>query len=91
MLKIRISLWGQLKLALESDSVELDLSEPYTTKHAIQNLAQSSPPLTDLLLDKGQVRGSILVFVNGTQVHEGDASVLTEGVELVLMSPIAGG
>ncbi len=91
MLKIRMSLWGQLKLAGESDSIELDLPEPYTTHHAIQYLADSCPPLKDLLLDGDQVCTSILVFANGTQVSQGNDTVLTEGTELTLMSPIAGG
>jgi molybdopterin converting factor small subunit len=91
MLKIRMLLWGQLKLAHESDSIELDLSEPYTTNHAIQTLSESCPPLKDLLLDGDQVRASILVFANGIQVSRGDDRVLTEGIELTLMSPIAGG
>jgi molybdopterin converting factor small subunit len=91
MLRIRISLWGQLKLTLRSDSLELDLSEPYTTNHAIQGLADSFPLLRDLLLDEGQVRASILVFANSIQVSEGDDPVLIDGMELTLMSPIAGG
>lgn len=91
MLRIRISLWGQLKLALQSDSLELDLAEPYTTNHAIQGLADSFPSLKDLLLEGGKVRASILVFANGIQVSDGNDSVLTEGLELTLMSPIAGG
>ncbi len=91
MLKIRMSLWGQLKLAVQSDSIQLDLPEPYTTHHAIQNLADSYPSLKGLLLDGGQVRASILVFANGIQVSQGDDRVLTEGMELTLMSPIAGG
>ncbi len=91
MLRIRISLWGQLKLALRSDSLEFDLPEPYTTDHAIRSLADSFSSLKDLLLEEGQVRASILVFANGMQVSEGDDRVLTDGVELTLMSPIAGG
>jgi molybdopterin converting factor small subunit len=91
MLRTRISFWGQLKLAIQTDSIELDLPEPYTTNHAIKEVADSFPPLKDLLLDDDQVRASILVFANGIQVHEGDDGVLTDGMELTLMSPIAGG
>ena len=91
MLKIKVLLWGQLKLAIQTDSVELDLPEPYTTPHAVRTLAHAFPPLKDLLLDEDQARASILMFVNGTQVLEGEDSVLADGMELTLMSPIAGG
>lgn len=91
MLKIKISLWGQLKLALQTDSVEFDLSEPYTTEHAVQHLAELHPPLKELVLEEGQPRASILVFANGIQIPRDGDNTLTEGTELTLMSPIAGG
>lgn len=92
MKTIRVSLWGQLKLLAQTDSVNLDITEPYTIKHAIHTLADSRETLRDLLLsDDGSRCRSILVFVDGVQWPCDTENSLEEGMEVTLMSPIAGG
>ena len=92
MRTIRVLLWGQLKLLAQTDSVSLELSEPYTVENAIRRLADAHAGLKDLLIgDDGACRQSILVFINGAQWAWGSESLLDEGAEMTLMSPIAGG
>ena len=92
MKTIRVSLWGQLKLLAQTDSVNLALSEPCTVENAVRNLADTHAALKALLIgDDGACRQSILVFINGTQWAWGSESSLDEGAEMTLMSPIAGG
>ena len=92
MRNLRVSLWGQLKLLAQTDSVNLDITEPYTIKNAIRTLADSRAALRDLLLsDDGTSCRSILVFVDGVQWPCDTENSLEQGMEVTLMSPIAGG
>jgi len=92
MRTVRVSLWGQLKLLAQADSVELGISEPYTIKNAIRSLADSREALRDLLVsDDGSRCRSVLVFVDGVQWPCDTENALEEGMEITLMSPIAGG
>ena len=90
MIIIEVSLWGQLKNALQKNSVRLELSEPYTVQNAFCQLARCQPEVRELLLTSdGQCNPSILIFVNGRQ--QAVDKPLDEGDQLSLMSPIAGG
>jgi len=81
-----------LKLLAQTDSVSLAVSEPYGVEDAIRSLVDSHAALKDLLInDDGTCRKSILVFVNGAQRAWDTENALEEGVEITLMSPIAGG
>ena len=92
MRTVSVSLWGQLKLLAQTDSVSLEISEPYSVQSAIRSLVDSHAALKDLLIrDDGACRQSILVFVNGAQWSWGAEKTLEEGAEMTLMSPIAGG
>ena len=92
MRTIRVSLWGQLKLLAQTDSVSLAISEPYTVEDAIRNLADSYAGLKGLLInDDGTWRKSILVFVDGVQWSWDTEVILKDGADVTLMSPIAGG
>jgi molybdopterin converting factor small subunit len=92
MRTVRVSLWGQLKLLAQADSVDLSISEPYTIKNAFRCLADSHEALRDLLVSDGGTRcSSILVFVDGVQWPCDAEKSLEEGMEITLMSPIAGG
>ncbi|NQV33521.1 MAG: MoaD/ThiS family protein [Phycisphaeraceae bacterium] len=91
-MKIRFLLWGQLKAAAQADSINLDISDPHTVENAITCLADSNDQLKGLLI--GESHGchkSILVFANGVQVMSDTKTSLEEGMEITLMSPIAGG
>ena len=92
MRTIRVSLWGQLKLLAQTDTVTLTLSEPCKIEDVIHNLGESFGALKALLIDdNGTCRRSILAFVNGTQWSWDAEDVLDEGADVTLMSPIAGG
>lgn len=92
MKTIPVSLWGQLKLLAQTDSVSLALSEPYTVENAVRTLGNTHAALKSLLIsDDGTSCKSILVFVNGAQWSGDPEKTLEEGAELTLMSPIAGG
>jgi molybdopterin converting factor small subunit len=91
-MKINILLWGQLKSLAEADSLELDVSEPYTIKNAVDTLVQANPALKPMLVDENsQPQPSIVVFAEGVQVISREETPLAEGMELTLMSPISGG
>jgi molybdopterin converting factor small subunit len=91
-MNITFLLWGQLKAAAEADSIRLDISDPHTVQNAITCLANANDPLKGMLIgeDKG-CHKSILVFANGVQVMSDTGTSLEEGMEITLMSPIAGG
>ena len=92
MRTVRVLLWGQLKLLAQTDSVKLDISEPYTVENAIRVLVDAYAALKALLIsDDGACRRSILVFINGVQWTWDTDKSLEEGTEITLMSPIAGG
>ena len=92
MRTICVSLWGQLKLLAQTDSVKLAIPEPYTVENAIRCLVGSHAALKALLINKDETCAqSILVFVNGAQRSWDTEKTLEEGAEITLMSPIAGG
>ncbi len=92
MIKVRILLWGQLKANAQTDSIELEVGQPHTVENALCSLVDSMVPLKGMLMtDEGQLRQSILVFVNGVQLAWGQDNPLQDGTEITLMSPIAGG
>ena len=89
---ITFLLWGQLKAAAEADSISLDIPEPYTVENAITCLASSNTQLKGLLIGENNgCHKSILVFASGVQVMSETKTSLEEGMEITLMSPIAGG
>jgi len=92
MIKIKIALWGQLKAAVQTDAVELEVGQPYTLENALQTLVDAAPALKGMLTgEDGRLRQSILAFVNGVQLAWHQDHALRDGTEMTLMSPIAGG
>jgi molybdopterin converting factor small subunit len=92
MRAVSVSLWGQLKLLAQTDSVSLTISEPYSVESAMRSLVGSHPALQALLINEDDTcRKSILVFINGAQWSWDTEKSLEEGAEITLMSPIAGG
>ena len=92
MRTIRVSLWGQLKLLAQADSVNLAVAEPTTVDDVIRSLVDSFDALKGLLINNdGTCRKSILVFVDGVQWSWDTEGILKDGADVTLMSPIAGG
>lgn len=81
---------AQLRPAAGTTGELVQLPAGQTVAGLLADLARRRPPLRDLLLDQaGMPRRSLLVFVGDRQVAAGQ--VLTEGDEVTLMTPIAGG
>lgn len=81
---------AQLRQAAGTTGEALALPSGQTVAGLLAELARRQPPLRALLLDEaGMPRRSLLVFVGDRQVVFGQ--VLTEGDEVTLMTPIAGG
>ncbi len=92
MRTVSVSLWGQLKLLAQTDSLSLTISEPYSIEDAIRSLVDAHAALKALLINEdGSCRKSILVFVDGAQWAWDSEDCLREAAEITLMSPIAGG
>ena len=91
-MKVRFQLWGQLRKATGISAPEVELSFGSVAADAIKVLADDFPDLQSILLDDGgEVRPVILVFRDSQQLEPHDSEPLSEGSELTLMSPIAGG
>ena len=91
-MKVRFQLWGQLRQSAGEVSLEVEVPEGSSAVQAVQVFGQECTGVRSMLLNgKGEVRPVILIFREGRQLEASDMEPLTEGCELTLMSPIAGG
>ena len=68
----------------------LTLAGPCTVADLVRRLASSDDRLRHVLLDdRGEVRGSILIFIGDDQADRN--CLVNDGDEITLMTPIAGG
>ena len=92
-MRVRVEYSAQIKSAAGCHREELEVAAGTTAEQLIARLAERhGEPLRGFLFDdSGRLRPTVLVFVGDEQVVWGDARPLTDGVEVGLLSAIAGG
>lgn len=90
-MKITLKLWGQLKQAAGSSAIIVEAEEGSTVEALVYEAAKQNPgKLAELMVNSEEtVRKSNLVFVHGAQ--QDWSFEVSDGMEITLMSPIAGG
>ena len=92
-MNLKIKLWGQLKQKSGKDLLDVKIDgEECLLEAAIKTVADQEEAISSFLREEdGSLRHSTLVFVDEEQVSWDDETMLKDGMELTLMSPIAGG
>ncbi len=89
-MKVGVRYLAQLRQAAGRTVEQVEWPGPATLAGLVAALAERHPSLRDVLLDPaGAPRASVLVFVGDEQA--GPDRPLSEGDEVTLMTPIAGG
>jgi molybdopterin converting factor small subunit len=89
-MNVVVRYFGQLRRAAGRGEERASLPDPSSVADLVKHLAQNNERLRGVLLDnEGEVRASLLVFVGDEQA--GKQRPLTDGDEVTLMTPIAGG
>lgn len=90
---MEILLQGQLAVTSGQHSLTQYLTESSSLEIFIQQLSETLPDAAKALLvnDKGDVRKSLFVAIDGEHFRDYSTLVPTEAKELMLMPPMAGG
>jgi molybdopterin/thiamine biosynthesis adenylyltransferase/molybdopterin converting factor small subunit len=88
-MRVRVTFLAQLRAAAGCAHLDLDLPGPVTLEGLVLQVAASAPGLSRYLLRDGRMQPSLLAFQGEEQLES--ASLLEDGAEVVLMTPIAGG
>ena len=88
-MNVVVRYFAQLRQAAGRADERVSLPGPCCVADLVKHLAQTNERLRGVLLDGGDVRASLLVFVGDEQA--GKQRPLNDGDEVTLMTPIAGG
>jgi len=88
-----VKLFGEFRLAVGQERLELELPEGATCGDALRAVAEREPALGKRMFDARGLRDHLHVFVNGRNVaHQGGlATVLDHGDTLTFFPPVSGG
>ncbi len=92
-MRITIQFLAQLRLAAGEASTTIECEEGSTVRAVLRRLAgELGEDFRALALDEaGEPARTLMVAVSGRQVRGGSPGALSDGDELVLGTPIAGG
>ncbi|MBI4363136.1 MAG: MoaD/ThiS family protein [Euryarchaeota archaeon] len=93
-MKVTLKAFANLGEALGRPEVEMDIPEGATLRALLEEAIRRHPGLRGMLFDeKGELRPAINVMLNGDQVEYGEGldTPLSEGDEVAIFPPVAGG
>lgn len=92
-MNIRVLLWGQIKQKAATGRMEWDAPEGEALDEAVRRIAGElgGEAAGILLTEDGGIHPSVLISHNGAHVRDPAQVKLSDGDEVSLMSPIAGG
>jgi molybdopterin converting factor small subunit len=92
-MKVVVRYLSQVKQAAGRSSEEVELDMPCSVRQLIPRLAdRHGTSLRNVLLTvDGRIQPALLLFVGDTQLAANDDVPLTDGDEVLVMTPIAGG
>ena len=92
-MKATVRFETQVRRAAGVSSREIESPEPLTAEQLVKQIAvEANAGLREVLVDaNGNVRSTILLFVNDQLVTADDPQVLSDGAELTITAPISGG
>lgn len=92
-MKVRLRTFARFREVF-GDGVEVDLAEGATLADLLGVLREQHPEGGEVLFDEaGSVKGYVILLHNKTRVKRSDLSktVLSEGDEVAILPPVAGG
>ncbi len=92
-LKVRIHYFGQLRQITDKDKEDVEFEHEDTIKSILLNRAKVyKTDFQNILLDeKGDIRPSVMVLLNGTMVSRDKMPTFKDGDEITVLTAIAGG
>lgn len=92
-MKVTVKLFGEFRVAVGADRLEVELPEGATCGEALRVLVEREPALGPLVFLGDAVRDHLQVFVNGRNVahREGLATPLAPGDALTFFPLLSGG
>ena len=91
-MQIHIKYFAQIKSIAGKSSEVLELENGATLQGCIERLGKGDHGINDILFDKsGVYLDTVILVINSQQTRYAENPKLSNGDELMIMSPIAGG